>query len=436
MKSTVLTFAVLLLIGLMSAVPLNCSAAQQAKPPVKHVILISLDAFNPQWYQDERWPMPFLQQMASEGAYARRAKPPFPSTTRPGHVTLITGRFPANHGVYNNSIPYHIEDGSSIFHGVEDAGGETASVVWVGANHAPVDHLVNNIGVIDFSDAELSPPSEDLISSSNWEKKEGHSPKFERYIQGTIRDAQLASIAVTYIERYQPNFLALRFNDTDKTQHMFGRDGAAVKGKVASIDMALAEVNAAVERAGIAAETVIIVTGDHGMDSISNMVSPNVWLAESGLGSKDGVKFDTYGGSAFLYNSDEEETKEIAEMLKNLPEVEKNSFTLLSRSELDELGADPRATLALSAAEGYAFNNGWNDPVLKSVNLHGTHGSLATPETPNNYTGFVIWGAGIKKGTVLEEIRLQDIAPTAAEFLEINIGESDGKSRFKDLTVE
>lgn len=408
-------------------------AAVQNEPPAKHVILISLDGFNPQWYQDKSWAMPFLQQKAREGAYARRSRPVFPSTTRPGHTTLMTGRLPVNHGVFNNSIPYQLKEGTSLFHGVEVKGGVTASVVWVGADAAPVDHLTKNLDYIDFSDVRVLSPEDDLIIPADWGNKESHTPGFERYTTGVIRDAHLASIAVTYIVRHKPDFLALRFNDTDKVQHMNGREGAAVSGKVASIDLALAEVYAAVERAGIADETVIIVAGDHGMDNIYNTIAPNAWLDNAELGSKDGVHFETYGGSAFLHNATDKETEEIRKLLENLTEEEKKSVSILNRAELDELGADPRATLALTAAEGYAFNNEWNQPAIKSTNLHGSHGSLASPETPNNYTGFVIWGAGIKSGVVLDEINLQDIAPTAAELLGISIGDPDGRSRLPEL---
>lgn len=427
MNCTKYPLITLLLAGLLLAPWANNYAAEKSDPPSKYLVYISLDAFNPEWYQNDEWPMPFLQEKAREGAYAKKVSPPFPSTTRPGHVTLITGLLPANHGVYNNSISYQMPEGSSLFHGVKAKGGSTAAVVWVGSHEAPVDHYVQNLKFIDFGEAETIPLGKDLISPDDEDVK-GMSPKFKRYIKGTIRDAQLASMGVTYIERHKPNFLALRFNDTDKIQHYFGRDAVAVKGKVASIDMSLAEVEDAVERAGIADETVFVVSGDHGMDNIHTVYRPNVWLDEAGLGNKDGPRFEAYGGSAFLHDVNEDEAEEIKKMLRDLPDDASENFQILSRECLDELGADPRAVFALTAAEGYRFDGKWQKPAGRSTDIHGTHGGLATPETPHNYTGFVIWGAGIESSTVIDEMELIDVAPTAAELMGVNIGQTDGES--------
>ncbi len=412
---------ILLLGGLAAPLPADDT------PIAEHLILISIDGFNPQWYQDEGWPAPLLQEKAREGAYARRALPPFPSTTRPGHVTLLTGWLPARHGVFNNSMPYRLEEDSSILHAVHAAGGVTAAVVWPGSGHGPPDHTIHNLRFIDFSDAETVPPTEGLISAGDGADRPGHSRNYERYITGTVRDARMMAIGVTFIEKHRPNFLALRFNDTDTTQHRFGRDGAAVRGIVASTDMGLAEIVAAVERAGIADKTVFIVTGDHGMDDIRTHLRPNVWLDEAGLGDPEGPRFEAYGGSAFLHDSDGDEKEEILAMLDALPEEDRRGFTILSRDKLDEIGADPRAVFALNATEGHAFHASWKKPARLSVN-RGQHGSRPTPASPNNYTGFVAWGPGIEPGTVLDEIGLEDVAPTAAEFLSVDLGERDGRS--------
>ena len=45
---------------------------------------------------------PSLVKMAKEGAWARTLGTVWPSLTYPAHVTLVTGTWPARHGVWNN----------------------------------------------------------------------------------------------------------------------------------------------------------------------------------------------------------------------------------------------------------------------------------------------------------------------------------------------
>ncbi|MGQ0814994.1 MAG: alkaline phosphatase family protein [Gemmatimonadota bacterium] len=68
--------------------------------PVEHVVLVSMDAFRPEFCQDETWPAPTLQQLAWEGAYATSVHSVFPALTYPAHTTIVTGALPArlSHG--------------------------------------------------------------------------------------------------------------------------------------------------------------------------------------------------------------------------------------------------------------------------------------------------------------------------------------------------
>src|SRR5918996_6346016 len=69
---------------------------------VDHLILVSIDAFRPEFCQDETWPAPTMQQLAWEGAYASSVRSVFPALTYPAHTTIVTGALPARHGIYFN----------------------------------------------------------------------------------------------------------------------------------------------------------------------------------------------------------------------------------------------------------------------------------------------------------------------------------------------
>jgi predicted AlkP superfamily pyrophosphatase or phosphodiesterase len=395
------------------------------RPAAEHVVLVSIDGFNPQWYQDESWPAPFLQQAARNGAYAQRARPVFPSVTRAGHTTIVTGWLPARHGVFSNRFPYRLTEGESIWHAVKAAGGSTAAVVWPGAGQAPIDHELKGLAYPDFSDATTTPDLADGIPSVT--KGAGHSRTYERYFTGNFRDAQMMAHGAAFIEEHRPTLTTLRFNHPDSIQHQVGREGAAVRGTVASVDLGLAELAAAVQRAGIAERTVFIVTGDHGMEDIHTLLRPNVWLAEAGIGGSEGARFEPSGGAAFLVDATHEEAEAVMEILESLPAEVRDSFEVLSRDRLDDLGAYPDALLALAADAGFAFLPHWEGPAAVATQ-EGRHGHLAGPRAPGVYTGFVAWGAGIQQGAVLEEMGIEDVTPTIAELLGIEIGQRDGRS--------
>jgi hypothetical protein len=67
-----------------------CHAAEAQSPPLAgHVVLISVDGLRPDFYLDDRWPAPTLQQMAREGVHARAVRGVFPSVTYPSRLCQL-----------------------------------------------------------------------------------------------------------------------------------------------------------------------------------------------------------------------------------------------------------------------------------------------------------------------------------------------------------
>jgi predicted AlkP superfamily pyrophosphatase or phosphodiesterase len=66
-----------------------------------------------------------------------------------------------------------------------------------------------------------------------------------------------------------------------------------------------------------------------------------------------------------------------------------------------------------------------NTGALLAPKRGGAHGYF--PDIPEIQTGFIISGAGINKGVVLNSIGLEDVAPTAAKILGMEFKAPDGK---------
>ena len=100
-------------------------------------------------------------------------------------------------------------------------------------------------------------------------------------------------------------------------------------------------------------------------------------------------------------------------------------FRVVSRAELDDLGAYPEAAFFIEPAEGYYVSDGvQDDSVLVGATRFGAHGFL--PTETRMHTGFIAAGAGIRRGVPLPLLRQIDVAPTIARLLGFTMPDVDG----------
>jgi hypothetical protein len=113
----------------------------------------------------------------------------------------------------------------------------------------------------------------------------------------------------------------------------------------------------------------------------------------------------------------------IKKKLKSLPDAYKKLFRIVERSELDAIGADPNAILALNPIPGVAMSASMKGEVI-TPRSGGTHGYF--PDFGQIETGFVAWGAGISSGKEVPKMGLEDIAPLVSELLDLNFKTKNG----------
>lgn len=130
---------------------LSQASCKKSYQPVKHVVLISLDGSRPEFYMDTSWPAPHLQKLKKEGVYAAKGiESVFPSVTYPSHTTLVTGAYPATHGIYYNK-PINGKPGEwywnedkikckTLWDAVKEAGMTSGSVFWPVTVGAPINY--------------------------------------------------------------------------------------------------------------------------------------------------------------------------------------------------------------------------------------------------------------------------------------------------------
>ena len=120
----------------------------------------------------------------------------------------------------------------------------------------------------------------------------------------------------------------------------------------------------------------------------------------------------------------EKQKEEVIARLNALPKVQRKLFKIIDRKELDKMGVDSSALLALAAVPGIVFSGSREGEQLTEVQ-GGHHGY--DPNLPEMYTGFIAAGAGINKGKVIDELCVTDIAPLIAKLLGIGFTCPDGR---------
>ena len=416
--------------------------AQESRP-TQHVVLISIDGFRPEFYLEERWPAPNMQDMAKTGARSLGVTGVFPSVTYPSHTTIITGRTPIHHGIYYNA-PFEptgqtgrwyweseLIQVPTLWDAVREAGLKSASFIWPLSVNAPIDYNIPEYWTIEDGFGRIQPMREK-------ETPKGLLAEMELNVLGKLnertfngdylnREDRTGEMAGYILETYKPNLITLHLIATDHFQHVEGREGPMVRKSLAATDRAIGKIIEAADRAGISDQTTFVITGDHGFVNIHSSLSPNVWLVEVGLMENQPDRgdwkaaFHTSGASAFLHLKDESDSatlEKVEEMLENLPENHKKLFRVINREALDKVGADPHAALGLAPIQGISFSPTSEGAVLKPAK-GGTHGFF--PDFKEIETGFVAWGAGIRENVEIQEMGLVDVAAVVNYLLNLNM---------------
>jgi predicted AlkP superfamily pyrophosphatase or phosphodiesterase len=423
----------------------------------RHVVLISIDGFHPDMYLDKSWPTPNLRELMKEGTYAGHMLSVFPAYTHPAHAAMETGAYPARSGItYNQPINdnsgnwnwYYKEiKASTIWEALKRNGMTTATVMWPNVVDGPITYNLAEIWDKDYPNDRATVVRKHTIPKGLYEEIEqnatGKLDSTNMNDDYLIMDENSGRMAAYIFKKYKPNFLALHFACVDGKEHNQGRDGDSVRLAVESNDRAIGDVLEAIDQSGLKDSTTVIIVGDHGFSTINQVFRPNIQIKAVQ------AKFIAAGGSAFLYryaNTKEEDVpgiiKAVTDSLNKLPKDKRKLFRIIDRKELDRMGVDSFAILALSAEPGLVFSNSTErkqtvnrgpGTLIQQSPMEGLfyptsgghHGY--DPNIPDMWTGFIAAGAGIQKGKMIKELCVTDIAPLIAKLLGIDFKTPDGK---------
>ena len=437
--------AILLVCSLL-IVPVHIPAQESSR----HIIMVSIDGLRPEIYlEPERVgvQVPHLVALRDQGASAERMIPVFPSVTYPGHTTLVTGVYPAQHGIVSNfkrGAEWYLNaddiQSQTLWQAAEAQGLTTAIVTWPASYGAKVDYLIpeNLAFSVENASALIRTGSTPGLFES-LEEKFGTPkiPGFEMHESGEKLDAMTIQFAAEILRQHKPHLLLVHFLDADHRQHFDGPRSAAANHAFELIDGHIGTLRKAAQEAGILDATTFVVVGDHGFVPVHTSINITGLLAaigfaesnEKGVHVSSRIRTAPIGGAAFFSvrnPADHQLAVQLASALRQ--EVETRYAGLISflePEELRRLGAFPSAVCALAASQGYMFTAApVATPLLPSGEFTGMHGYL--PTLPHMATGFIIAGPQIRQGLQIPIIRMIDVAPTVAALLGISLDDAVG----------
>lgn len=421
------------------SLPLSLPAQQAAVAPV---VMISIDGMKPEYVTQAAQHglrVPVLRDFLTHGAFAEGVVGVIPTVTYPSHTTMVTGVWPAKHGVVDNTVfdPFRQRPNTwywdftdikvPTLYTVADAHGmTTANVGWPVTVGAPIDYNIAEGTQSEHTDRPATSPYHPLDILDQI----GVHPN-----EGTDGDITKTAEAVAVLKKYHPGLLLVHLTDLDHQEHLhspFSREANAtleiIDGQVGQIEQAALAVNP---------RTRVVVVSDHGFLRVDHRTNLNVLLAKAGLIQLGPEKAGTKGPSVVSWEAEAWPAGgSVAIMLKRpgdaallrkvrgvldaaKAEAGNGIATILDHRELVQRGGFPQASFLVDYKDDYDAGNAFAGPVVEDAPSTGMHGYL--PSRPALRSAFMIKGNGIAKARDLGVIDMRQIAPTLASLLQLKL---------------
>jgi arylsulfatase A-like enzyme/Tfp pilus assembly protein PilF len=231
-----------------------CGRKGADAPRTLNVLLITIDTLRADHlgcYGDREARTPEIDHLAASGVVFENAVTVVP-VTLPSHASIMTGAYPASHGVHNNGS-YRLRDGATTFAGIlHERGYRTAAVV---AGY-PLAARFGLAQGFDSYDDRLPPERERQIG-------------YREKPAADVSRAGLEFLDRAAPEGTSPFFLWLHFFDphapyAPPEPYAAQFAGRLYDGEIAYVDAEVGRVLERVRRPDLAANTLVVLMSDHG----------------------------------------------------------------------------------------------------------------------------------------------------------------------------
>ena len=416
-----------------------------------YMIIISLDAVDTKDFEILR-ELPNFKRLSEKSSYSKEVDTVYPSLTYPAHTTIVTGKYPNNHGIINNTLVqpgntspdwfWHKDkiQGKTIYDLAKEKGLKTAALLWPVTAKANIDYNLPEIFANRWWQNQI------LVSLANGSKAYQFqlNSRF-RNLRNGINQPELDNFVIASLlhtlRKKQPELIMVHLTDVDSQRHQHGYSSPEALYGLKRHDSRIGEILNCLQLMGIQDETTIVVLGDHSCKDTDYVIKLNKLFIDKGW-----IVFDNKGrlsdwivfmnscdGSAYIYLKDNCNLELLNQVKSLIEEFSKNNNNcieeILIGEEACKVGADKTCALMLEAKEGYYFVGDFEgQPIEKTGNKYykATHG-YSTKHKKDYKTFFMISGSNIKKDFNIGKMHLVDEGPTIAKLLGGTLPEADGK---------
>ena len=218
------------------------------------LILISMDGFR--WDYFNKTETTNFDELIQSGSKANALIPVFPTKTFPNHISIVTGRYPENHGIIANRMydpvfdeSYYIGEGSAP---VRDGKWYDSEPIWVTAEKQGQKAMTM---FWPASEAEIMGirPSEYFV----YDGSISHNDRIDQVLKW-----------VDYPAEERPMFISTYFSHTDSYGHQYGPDSDEILKAIGEMDRTIGRLIFGLKARGLFEKVNIVLVSDHGMASI------------------------------------------------------------------------------------------------------------------------------------------------------------------------
>jgi len=424
--------------------------AQEKSSPL--LVMISIDGLRPDYVtaaDAHGAKVPNLRRFLQEGAYAEGVTGVVPTVTYPSHTTLVTGVWPATHGILANTTfdplqknyqgrYWYSEDirAATLWDTAAQAGRSTASIQWPVTVGAKITWNIPEFwraGTPDDAKLLRAVSTRGLLEEAVGEIGEYHGG-IDASAEG---DEVRGKYAVWLLEKKKPGLLTLHLTALDHIEHETGVFSAESIATLERLDGIVGKVREAAEHMATG-RAIVAVVSDHGFANYDQQLNLLAAFREAKLFTVDekgkitdwrAMPWETGGSAAIVLKDAQDKATlgEVRELLANLSADPANGIDrVLEAEELHKRGGYPNASFFVSLKPGWRTGASLTGPVVAKVKPGGTHGEL--PDVPELRAAFFVVGPGIPAGRDLGLMDMRDVAPTLAKEAGLVLKGAEGKA--------
>ena len=377
------------------------SASAQKKP---YVIMFSIDGLRADFVV--KYNATALQAYGKNGIVADYMTSSFPSLTFPNHYSIVTGLYPAHHGLVDNT--FFDEKANATYTMANKK--MVADPYWYGGTPLWV----------------LAEKQQMLTASFYWVASEtpilNTTPTYYYYYNDKIKIEKRINQIKEWLslpEKTRPHLITFYMPDVDDAAHNYGPDSKQAEAAVQYIDNVIQQINTAVSSLNLPVNFILV--SDHGMALVNSQTPMRLPKAV------DPTKFYVPSGSALLqlYAKDISAIQSTYQALQK----EANGYDVYLKENM------PKAYHYNNLDDKY---NRIGDIVLVAK-LQNTFSLSGRPSSPGKHgydprlpemrASFRAWGPAFKSGKKINGFENIHVYPLVAKILGLTFDEKtiDGR---------